>query len=694
MKDTWRSYGWRGALIVLLTVVAYFPALRGGFIWDDDDHLTKNPAVHSTEGLKQIWSSLAVSRYYPLTLTTFWTEYHLWGLNPLPYHVVNIALQAINAVLLWILLRRLKVRGAWLAAALWAVHPVNVETVAWVTELKNTQSIFFFLLALLIFLRFEDGQRGRDYGIALVCGAAAMLSKPSTVVLPGVILLCAWWRRGRWTRQDLLRVAPLVALAAGMSLLTVLEQRRHIEREIALGWTLTAGQRLVLAADAVWFYAGKLLWPADLTFIYPRWELRTDSVVAWLPLMGLLAVAWVLWRFRHEKWARAGTFGLGYFVIALLPVLGFFEIFFFRYSYVADHFQYLASIGLVALVVSLGNMICDRAGKGGREAGRVVAAGALLTLVFCTWTQAHVYHDSETLWRDTLAKNPGALMAHNNLGVLLEESGRITEAIEHFQQALRINADNSETHNNLGFALFQQGDRVNAMKEYQQALRFNPGLAIAYFNIGTVFRQLGQPSEAIRQFEQALRLNPNYPEAHNNLGLALQGLGKVAEAQEHYQEALRINPNYVEAHNNLGNIFFSLRRMTEAASEYEAALRIKPDYAEAYNNLGNALLELGRVPEAITQYEQALLRNPDYVEAHYNLGSALYRAGKVSEAIDQFAQAVRLKPKDPQAHYNFGVVLEQSGHPKQAIAQYEEALGIQPDYTQAQNRLTRLQSMQ
>ena len=691
MKSAWKTYGWCGALIVLLTVVAYFPALHGGFIWDDDDHLTKNPAMLSTAGLKQIWSSLAVSRYYPLTLTTFWVEHRFWGLNPQPYHAVNIGLQAANAVLLWILLRRLQVRGAWIAAMLWAVHPINVETVAWVTEMKNTQSGLFFLLALLMFLRFEDSQRWRDYGIALMCGAAAMLSKPSTVVLPGVILLCAWWRRGRWTRQDLLRVAPLVALAMGMSLLTVLEQRHHIEHEIAAGWTLAAGQRLVLAGDAVWFYAGKLLWPADLIFIYPRWELWTDSAVAWLPLAGLLAVAWVLWRFRHESWARAGTFGVGYSVIALLPVLGFFEIFFFRYSYVADHFQYLATMGWVALVVSAGVLICDR--WGGRQVGTIAAAVMVLTLMLCTWTRAHVYHDSETLWRDTLARNPGALMAHNNLGVLLEQNGRILEAIEHFKQALRIDVDNPQTHNNLGNALFRQGDVAKAEKEYNQALRLNPGSATAHFNLGTALRQLGQASEAIPHYEQALQLNPDYPEAQNNLGLALQDLGRVAEAQKHYQEALRLNPNYLEAHNNMGNTLFSMRRMTEAASEYEAALRIKPDYAEAHNNLGNALLELGRIPEAVAQYEQALVLNPDYVEAHYNLGSALYQAGKVSEAIEQFAQAVRIKPNDPQAHYNFGVVLEQAGQRKQAIAQYQQALLLKPGMVGAQTRLIRLQGV-
>ena len=478
MKNAWRSRGWGCALIVLLTVVAYLPALRNGFIWDDDDHLTENPAMRSVGGLKQVWSSLAVSRYYPLTLTSFWVQHRFWGLNPLPYHAVNIALQAVNALLLWALLRRLQVRGAWVAAALWAVHPVNVETVAWVTELKNTQSGLFFLLALLMFLRFEDGLRPRDYGAVLVCGAAAMLSKPSTIVLPGVMLLCAWWRRGRWTLKDLLRVTPLVAFGIGMSLLTIIEQRHYIKGEPASEWAMTVAQRLVLAGNAVWFYAGKLLWPTDLCFIYPRWELRAHSIMAWLPLAGLVLVAGALWRFRRAGWARAAIFGLGCFILALLPVLGFFDIYFFRYSFVADHFQYLASIGLIALVVGAGAAVYRRVGQRGRVPGVFATAAVLLVLGVCTGRQTHAYYNSETLWRDTLAKNPNALVAHYNLGVVLLQAGKSEEASGHFEQVLRVRPT-VEAHYNLAVAL-ERLDRIeDAIEHYKQALRIKPDFALA-----------------------------------------------------------------------------------------------------------------------------------------------------------------------------------------------------------------------
>ncbi|MGD0017572.1 MAG: tetratricopeptide repeat protein, partial [Verrucomicrobiia bacterium] len=612
IKESRKTVWLGGALIVLLTMVAYFPTMRAGFIWDDDDHLTNNPAMLSVEGLKQIWSSLAVSRYYPLTLTSFWVQRHFWGLHPLPYHAVNIALHTVNAVLLWTLLRRLQVRGAWVAATLWALHPVNVETVAWVTELKNTQSGLFFLLALLVFLRFEDGLRPRDYVMALVCGAAAMLSKPSTVVLPGVMLLCAWWRRGRWTRRDFLRVTPLVVFGVGMSLLTIVEQRHRIANEGISEWTLTAMQRLALAGRAVWFYAGKLLWPADICFIYPRWELRVDSVMAWLPLVGLALVALMLWQFRRAGWARAASFGLGCFIVGLLPVLGFFDIFFFRYSFVADHFQYLASAGLIALVVSAGATIAQRAGRLGHDLGALVAAAVLLILGVSTWGQAHVYQDQETLWRDTLAGNPNAWIAHNNLGNVLADQGRIEEAIDEYRATLRIKPDHWGAHSNLANALFAQGKLADAITEYQVVLRAEPDSAEAHNDWGGALAMQGKIAEATAEFVAALRINPDFAEAHYNLGNALFELGKVPEAMAQYREALRLRPDLPPALSKLawilatnGNADF--RNGTEAVRLAERLCTVTGyKQAKALDVLAAACAEAGRFSDAVCVAQKAV----------------------------------------------------------------------------------------
>ena len=313
--------------LLALTIVVYWPVKQAGFIWDDDDHLTENPAMTSTEGLARIWSSLSVSRYYPLTLTTFWVQRRLWGLNPLPYHAVNVLLHGLNAILIYLVLRQLHVRPAWVAAAVWAIHPVNVESVAWITELKNVQSGLFFFLAVLSFLEFERGSRRVWYLVSITCAMAAVLSKSSTVILPFVLLLGAWWQRRQITRRDWLRVAPFFALALPMALLTITEQQHRVSPQSA--WSLGLMDRVSIAGKSLYFYAGKLLWPPNLCFIYPRWNLDEKSLSIWLAWLGIAAVVIMGWKYRQKSWARAGLFGFAYFAVALLPVAGIFQYFLF-----------------------------------------------------------------------------------------------------------------------------------------------------------------------------------------------------------------------------------------------------------------------------------------------------------------------------------------------------------------------------
>lgn len=484
-----------GVMFLVIAFLAYQPAWHAGFIWDDDDHLTANPAMTAPDGLRMIWSSMPVSRYYPLTLTSFWVQQRLWGLDPMPYHLVNIALHVINALLMFLVLRRLRVTGALLAALVWLLHPVNVESVAWVTELKNTQSGLFFFGAVLCFLRSEAATEDRSrleiaptnhggYALALLCGAAAMLSKPSTVILPLTLWLCVWWERREWRWVDIVRISPFLVLSLGISVLAVLEQRWQISRSGPAVWNvgtapLGAGQaqRLVIAGKAVWFYTAKLFWPAPLMFVYPRWNTGIRSFLPWIPLMGLIAVGVVLWFARGRGWDRAAIFGLGYFVMALLPVLGFFDIYYFHYTFVADHFQYLASIGLIAMATSAGATLTSRAvhdeehsrravhgkehsrraGKLATDIGMVASCGVLVALGALTWSQSRVYHDAETLWSDTLRKNPSCWMADHNLADLLLQRGDVRDAIAHWEHALQTNPDLPEVYNNLGITLFKAG---------------------------------------------------------------------------------------------------------------------------------------------------------------------------------------------------------------------------------------------
>ncbi len=573
---------WLLALVlVIITFVAYQPVWHAGFIWDDDDHLTANPAMTAPHGLEMIWSSLAVSRYYPLTLTTFWIQRRFWDLNPLPYHLVNVLVHTINGLLLFLVLRRLKIPGAWVAAMLWTLHPVNVESVAWITELKNTQSALFFFLSVLCFLRSEASRKQGWYALAVACGLAAMLSKPSTVVLPLALLLCVWWERGRWNRRDVVRTAPFFGLAAGMSALTIIEQRRRVLRVGAAEWQLGVGQRLVVAGKAIWFYAAKVLWPSRLTFVYPRWTVDAWSWRPWVPTAALVAVGVALWRCRNRAWCQAVLFGGGFFVVALLPVLGFFDVFYFRYSFVADHFQYLASVGIITLVFGGGAALCDHAGSTGRRVGAAAAAFLMTALGTLTWRQGHIYQDAETLWRDTIAKDPRCWMAHNNLGLTLVSLGRTQEGIGQYEDALRIKPDHAETHYNLGIALAQAGRMEDAIGQYEQALRIKPEYAEAQSNLGATLGQVGRMPEAIEHLEQALRIEPDSAEVHLNLGLALVQVGRVPEAIDHWQQALRINPKYAEPHYYLGVASEQAGRMQEAIAHYEQALRINPDFAEA-----------------------------------------------------------------------------------------------------------------
>ncbi|MGC2626432.1 MAG: hypothetical protein WA269_06310, partial [Candidatus Udaeobacter sp.] len=357
----WRRDWFWALLLIVFVFIAYAQVFRADFIWDDESHLTQNPCVIGPLGLKEIWTTTQAV-YYPLVLTTFWALHKFVGLNPLPYHALNVLLHAVSAILLWRVLRLLRVRGAWLGAALWALHPVMVQSVAWVTELKNTQSCVFYLLSILFFLKWDDQgvsapgsphreieeRRSLVFALSLLSFLLAALSKPSVAMLPFVLALCVWWMRGKIRWRDTLAFGPFALISIVASAWTIWEQRFHA-RAVGPDWVQTFPERLIIAGKAVWFYLGKLVWPHPLIFIYPRWDVDSSKVVAYLPLTAAMAVLIALW-FVRAPLRRALFFAAAYYVISLFPVLGFFSVYFFRYSFVSDHFQYLASMGPVALI--------------------------------------------------------------------------------------------------------------------------------------------------------------------------------------------------------------------------------------------------------------------------------------------------------------------------------------------------------
>jgi tetratricopeptide (TPR) repeat protein len=679
-----------------LMLLVYWPAMRGGYIWDDDEHLTKNPCIVGPLGFKDIWTSRA-ARICPLVQTTFWVEHKVWGLNPLPYHLVNVLIHAAAAMVLWRVLRRLKVPGAWLGAALWALHPVQVESVAWITELKNIQSALFFLLAILFFARSvtaeqgPDGGRGwRFYALALVAGLLAMASKSSTVILPLVLGLCAWWLERRWRWGNVLKLAPFFLMAAAASALSIWTQR--LEGAAGPEWERSWSERFIVAGKVVWFYLGKLAWPRELTFIYPRWEVDAMRLVSYLPTLAVVLVLGVLW-WKRGSWGRQGFFALGYFLAALLPVLGLVNHYFLLFSFVGDHFQYLASLGAMALAGAWVARLLTRLGLWERARGQALCGVPLLALAVLSWRQCGVYHDNETLWRDTLAKNPACWMARCNLGVTLSDKGEIDEAVSHYREALRLKPDYAKAWYNLGNAFVRKGQTDEAVSHYKEAIRLEPAYADAYNNLGAALLKQGRTDEAIRQYREALRLKPDAADTHNGLGIALRMKGQTDEAIRQFQEVIRLKSDDAQARYNLGVVLGMKGQTDEAIRQYEEAIRLNPDDAQARNNLGSALLNQGHLDEAISQYQEAIRLQPGYAEAHSNLGSALGMKSKTDEAIRQFQEAIRLEPNSAGFRNNLGIILGANGQIDEAISQYQEAIRLKPDYTEARDNLARARAM-
>jgi tetratricopeptide (TPR) repeat protein len=523
---SWFSQDWVWGLILLLAVIlVYQPVWYAGFIWDDDDHVTANPCIVGPLGLTEIWTT-SLANFFPLTLTTFWVEHALWGLEPLGYHLVNVFMHGACAVALWRVLRSLQIPGAWLGAALWALHPVEVESAAWISETKNTQSGLFFLLSILFFVKWLK-MRGLDrrsgggwnYALTLIFAALSMASKSSTAILPGVLCLCAWWIEGRWQWRNLARVAPVFLMSIAGSALSIWTQTQELAAMADPQWVRTWPERLVAAGDAVWFYLGKLLWPHPLIVIYPRWQIDASQWVAYLPLLAVMIVLFILW-FKRESWARPWFFVFAYFLVVLFPGLGLIDNSIFRYSLVFDHFQYLADMGPLALAGAGMVRFVDFAIPKRPWLQATLGAGVLLILGVTSWQRAWAYESLETLWADTLAKNPNCWAAHNNLGAALLQKGRVDEATIHFQKAVEINPSDAEAHCNLGGCLYEKGRMDGAMAEFQKAVEIKPNLADAQNNLGCVLLQKGRVDEAIARFQAALRLNPGYVTAQNNLARA------------------------------------------------------------------------------------------------------------------------------------------------------------------------------
>jgi tetratricopeptide (TPR) repeat protein len=651
----------RGLLLFILPLLAYLPVVRAGYIWDDDAYVTNNRTLHDLEGLYRIWfEPLSIPQYYPLVHTTYWIENQIWGLDPTGYHIVNVLLHIASVFLFWKLLTFLRLPGAWLAAAIFAVHPVMVESVAWITERKNVLSLCLALASMLCLLRFfsageseidhgsrnagKRGARKRDkgghrqasrevfprwiwYASALLLFAAALMSKTVVCTLPAVMLVIQWWKTGRISLGWVAALLPFFLLGISLGLTTVWLEKHHVGAQ-GSEWSLGLVERGILAGRVLWFYAGKLVWPHPLIFFYPRWEIDAHSPWQYLFAAAFLGLLVVLWAVRNRI-GRGALAAVMIFSGVLFPALGFIDVYPFRYSFVADHFQYHASLALIALFS--GSITCfwnrwalrDQALE---KWGKWSAGLLLAILITLSFRQTLAYRDLETVFKDTLTKNPAAWGASLNLVNLYLDEGRLDEALEAAQHGVEMSPESPEMHNSLGGAIVSIGlsrglDRIDV-------------------------------ESAINCFTETIRLEPKYYEAYFNLASLLRILGRHEDAIPYYIRLLAMVPDDYEAAEGLCQCYLALENYEAASPILEAILAVAPNQAWVHSALGTAALRSGRPEAALGFFERAIILSPNESSPRIEMGKAMEALGRAREAAEYFSKALEIDSSMQEAAEN------------------------------------------
>ncbi len=619
-----------GAAVIAAMLVAYWPSLSGPFLMDDEPLLSRNEMIRASDGLYRIWFTTEPQDYWPLTNSSLYLEWRLWGENPLGYRCTNLVLHLASSLVVWIILRRLSIPGAFLAAILFAIHPANVESVAWISERKNTLSMVFFLLSILLFLRNEDRQKqsveprvsasfsSGFYWLSLVSFVAAMLAKGSVAILPPLLLLLIWWRGGRIRLIDIVRSVPFFLIAAVLTGVNIWFQKHGSSVEFR---SATVVQRLCGAGGVIWFYLSKALLPLNQFFVYPAWNIDPRTLNWWLPLASAIGISTILWRAKAYETARGLLFAWAWFAIALIPVLGLVDVGFMMYSLVSDHYVYIAIIAVVAIVAAAWAICHENAASPWNHALKAASASLVAILVMLTRDQTALYANPVKLYQTTIGHNPNCWMAYNNLGKIWM-------------------------------------DLPNAARS-------------------------GKLDEAVADFDKVIRLNPRYAEGHYNMGLALTVKGQLSESIEEYRKAIEFDPAFVNAYNNLGNVLLQIGQTDEAIKQYQKAIEIAPRYAMAYNNLGFAYYKTDQFDKALPQLQKALKLQPDYGQVYLNLSRTMRRTGRLQEAIDDVLRAANLMPSNPEVYVEMAIVFSVSDRPAEAIEAAQKAL----TYAQQQGRI-------
>ena len=625
-----RRDGLAALALCLLVGVSYFPAIRLGFVWDDVV-ITTLKAVRDWSGIWDLWlapgsayrqGAVGEDHYWPLLYTTFWLEHKLWGFAPAGYHAVNVALHFINTALLWRLLLRLQVRGAWWIAAVFAVHPLHVEAVTWVIARKDLLSALFYLAAFTTWLRFAEAPRPGRYVMTLALFAAGMLCKTIVVTFPAALVIWHWWKQDRVTGADLLRLLPffLVGLIlAGVDM--------AIYQKVNMSFDYTLAERTLIAAHSFWFYVWKLLWPAHLALLYARWDIDVTDALAWGTVAAAVGVFTALWFLRH----RIGRGPLAcalFFALTLSPVLGFVDYGYMNVSFVADRYQYLAGIGVLTLLIGGAAWGVDKLPGAAKMAMAGVAGAVLLLLGAATWIQSSVYQDDLTLFSHSAAINPESWAAHHYAGNEFFKQRRDREAEHHFRRSLELRPrdEDSRQHRNalqnIGETQRRRGQYEEALESYRAALEIDPRYALAHAAMGGVLFELRRYAEAATALGRSLSLGLDAPltgSVHVFLGQALQELGRRQAAATHFARAMALDRSHQGVLDRLAASRFHQKRYLEALDLYRALAGVDPDNAQNHSNMGACLYNLGRLDEALRSFQTALTLKPDLAMARAGL---------------------------------------------------------------------------
>lgn len=693
-NESARSHGRFTVIIICLSLsvliwLAFNQAIHFGFInFDDDVYVYKNP--HVTGGLTRdgagwAFTHIHSSNWHPLTWLSHMLDVQLFGLNAGGHHFTNILIHILTTILLFLVLHQLTGflwRSAFVAAV-FAVHPLRVESVAWIAERKDVLSAFFFILTVVAYIRYTESNWSlRRYLLVVLIFCLALMSKPMVVTLPFVLLLLDFWPLKRFTpfefnaafRRCLIEKIPLLALSAGMCAITVFAQQGAVS-------PLPLSLRLENAAVSSVIYLRQLIFPSGLAVLYPFPEHGLPQPEMFFAIYLLIAISLAAFFTRNKyPWL---LFGWLWYLGMLVPVIGILQV---GAQAHADRYTHLPQIGLLVAIIWTVAEISTRWQRR-RLVLSTVSVVILVLLTISARNQTAYWRNSETLWTHALAFTSDNIVAQNNLGNALLDAGKLDEAMTHFKSARHIKPEDAKAAFNFGNALIQNGELTQGIVNLEQAVRLDPDYAEAHINLGGAFLKTGKVDDAISHFQKALQLQPYQPAAWNDLGYAYLRKGAADKATECFKKAMEIDPEQPVAQNNIANALMQQGKVDQAVEHYKKALRLKPDYAEAEYNLGTALVQKHDLNEAVAHFQRALKLKSDYASAAYNIGVAFFHEDKVTEAAAYFQKAIQINPDYAEAHYNLGNALVRQEKIDDAIAEFRKALKIEPDQILTRNNL-------